>query len=185
MSKAGRVTDWLMENKHLASDKETFVTGAMKAFPASTRKSILNRIADLVHRGDLPSGLIGRKGGARLPKTSGGKGEAKGTAGKKPKKNGGKKVPKKFRMAVDANLVRDEWDDEAKIDEGLENLGGQVIKDNDFRTELGIAQDRWKLVSMSEKYTANKIDLKGKTYKGTFWGQKETIKSLQKKVDMV
>ncbi len=170
------IAGWLKSNQKKFEDKESFLVAAAKAYPASSRKTILNRISDLVQCGDLPSRLIGKRGETQLPKDE---------VGKRLKKSGGKKVPKKFRMAVDATLVKDEWDDEAKIDEGLANLGTQVIKDNDSRSELGIAQDRWKLVSTSEKYTASKIDLKGKTYRGVFWGHEDVIRSLQKKVDMV
>jgi len=172
--------DWLKEHHGDFKDKEPLVVAACKEYPASTRKSVLNRIADLVHRGQMPGSFLGRRGISTKPKD-------KSSTGSVPRarKSGGKKVPKKFRMAVDASLVRDEWDDEAKIDEGLANLDGQVIKDNDFRMELGIAQDRWKLVSTSERYSGNKIELKGKQFKGTFWGRKDVIESLRKKVDMV
>jgi hypothetical protein len=183
MAKEGTLTSWLKENCEKVRDKEALVQGACKVYPGSTRKTVLNRIADLVHRGDMPQSFLGTKGGSQKGAGS----FAKPMPASRPakQKKEGIKVPKKFRMAVDASLVKDEWDDEGKIDEGLANLGGQVIKDNDFRTELGIAQDRWKLVSNSERYTDNKIELKGKTYRGVYWGQKEVIKSLQKKVDMV
>lgn len=177
MSERGILTRWLLDNKDNCDDKEAYVVAACKASPSSTRKTVLTRIAELVHRGDLPAHLVGKRGCTRLSESS------RRACGMKHKRE--MKVPKKFRNAVSANLVEGEWDDESKIDEGLINLGDQVIKDNDFRTELFIAHDRWKLVSTSKKYAENKIELKGKLYRGTFWGQVETIINLRKKVDMV
>ena len=87
-------------------------------------------------------------------------------------------------MAVDVEQVKEEYDDESKIDEGIANLGSSIIKDNDFRMELGIALDRWKVVSTLERFSKNKIELRGKQFKGTYWGQQDSLADLRKKIDM-
>ena len=95
------------------------------------------------------------------------------------------KVPTRFKAGVDVAIVKEEYNDEGRILEGIENLGEQVIKDNDFRQELSIPIDRWRVVSGKEIFSKNKIELRGKQFKGIYWGKEETLDSLRKAVDMI
>jgi len=165
------LTGWLRENADGLKDREAVVAEAAKVFPEKGRDSVIRRMTELVNAGEIKP-----KPPTEKPKKS---------VAERPRSGAPiKKVPRRFRMAVDVTKVQGEYDDEAKIDEGIDNLGTSIIKDNDFRVELGIAMDRWKLVSSLEKYSRNKIDLRGKQFKGTYWGQEEVLVSLRKKIDM-
>lgn len=163
------LSDWLRKYIGKHKDRESLVKAALERFPGRERAQIIRRMNDLARVGDIEA----------LPPENRTPSRARKAAA-----SGGKKVPKKFRMAIDVEQVKDEYDDEAKIDEGLDNLEASIIKDNDFRIELGIAQDRWKLVSSLKKFDKNKIELRGKQFKGVYWGQVEVLQELRKKIDM-
>ena len=102
---------------------------------------------------------------------------------KKQQKN--LKVPIRFKAGVNVAIVKEEYNDEGRILKGIENLGDQVIKDNDFRQELSIPNDRWRVVSGKEKFSKNKIELKGKQFRGVYWGSENIVNELCKAVDML
>ena len=90
-----------------------------------------------------------------------------------------------FRMSVDLSEIAGEFDEEAKIVRGLESLGTRLIKDNDFRVELGVPIDRWKVVGGLPKFAANKRELKGKRFRGVYWGGSAVVKELSRKIDIL
>ena len=92
---------------------------------------------------------------------------------------------KPFRMSVDVSEVTKEYDDEGKIQEALEALGTHIIKENDFRMELGISYERWKIISQMPKFVNNRQDLKGKRFRGIYWGAAAVIRELRKKIELV
>lgn len=171
----GTVSCWLRENADNFEDREAVVAAALKEFPGKNRQAVIRRLNELATLGAIKP---------KPPTSDTPKGGRKPSASGSVRKAGAKKVPRKFRMAIDVSQVKDEYDDEAKIDEGIANLGTSVIKDNDFRIELGVAQDRWKLVSTLKKYEKNRIELRGKQFRGTFWGQEEVLEELRRKIDM-
>lgn len=172
----GTLSDWLRKHSDKHKDRESVVNAAQEEFPKKDRAAIIRRINELAKQGAIkpkpPTEHSPRPGRKTVSES------------RTPPKVTPKKVPKRFRMAIDIAQVQDEYDDEGKIDEGIENLGQSIIKDNDFRIELGIAQDRWKLVSSLEKYTNCKIELRGKQFKGVYWGQQKVLAELRKKIDM-
>lgn len=92
---------------------------------------------------------------------------------------------KPFRMSVDVSEVAKEYDDEGKILEAIKTLGTHLIKDNDFRTELRISHDRWRIVTGMPKFANYKQELKGKRFRGLYWGTTSVIKDLRKKIDLL
>jgi len=167
--KPGTVTDWIRQNANKFQDREEVIEAASKQFPGATRGTFLRRINELSDSGQIKS----------KPKP----GIPSGSRNREPFVTP-KKVPKKFRMAVDVADVKEEYDDESKIEEGLANLESSIIKDNDFRMELGIAIDRWKLVSNLEKYSKSKIELRGKQFRGIYWGHADVLVGLRRKIEM-
>ena len=89
-----------------------------------------------------------------------------------------------FRESVDASEVVKDFDDEGKIIEGIKTLGSRLIRDNDFRMELGIPVLQWKQVSCQSKFSNNKQELKGRRFRGLYWGDERTIKDLRKKLEL-
>lgn len=91
----------------------------------------------------------------------------------------------KFRMSVDVSEVAKEFDYEDKVKEGISSLGTRLIKDADFRVELGIPFDKWKIVSCLPKFNNNKHELKGKRFRGVYWGSVPAIRELRKKIEVL
>lgn len=92
---------------------------------------------------------------------------------------------KPFRMSIDVSEIAKEYDDEGKIIEAIKTLGTHLIKDNDFRTELRISHDRWKIVTNMPKFTNFRQELKGKRFRGVYWGTTHVIKDLRKKIELL
>lgn len=172
----GTVSGWMRKHADGYKDRESLIAAVQKIFPDKDRMAIVRRINELT-----ALGAIEPKPGQRGKRIASSTSNPNPKPGRKPTT---KKVPKRFRMAVDVEQVKEEYDDESKIDEGIANLGSSIIKDNDFRMELGIALDRWKVVSTLERFSKNKIELRGKQFKGTYWGQQDSLADLRKKIDM-
>lgn len=92
---------------------------------------------------------------------------------------------KPFRMSVDVSEIAKEYDDEGKIIEAIKTLGTHLIKDNDFRTELRISHERWKIVTGMPKFANYRQELKGKRFRGLYWGTASVIKELRKKIELL
>jgi hypothetical protein len=92
---------------------------------------------------------------------------------------------KPFRMSVDVSEIAKEYDDEGKIIEAIRTLGTHLIKDNDFRTELRISHERWKIVTGMPKFANYRQELKGKRFRGLYWGAAPVIKELRKKIELL
>jgi len=155
--------DWMRENGGRFDDREKLVAEGMRRFH-STRKCVLDAICQLRKQGCLEAlGAVARP------------------AAEKPRRNG----KNMFRLSVDVAEIKREYDEEAKILEGIKALGTRLIKDNDFRMELDVPIDRWKVVSALSKLAPYKKELKGKRFRGLYWGSPEVIKELAKKIDML
>lgn len=166
MNKQGMV-EWIQENVSDAKDREQFIAECEKRF-GNSRKRVLDAISHLRLNGKIPRDAI-------LPAAP------KNALSSAPRKNG-KNV---FRLSVDLSEIAGEFDEEAKILKGLETLGTRLIKDNDFRVELGVPIDRWKVVGNLPKFGGNKRELKGKRFRGIYWGSSAVIKELSRKIDIL
>ena len=93
----------------------------------------------------------------------------------------------RFASGVSVDQVKKEFDEEAKIEAAIAELhsAGIIIKDNDFRVELGVAHDRWKVVSRLDKFDDFKIELRGKTFRGLYWGHPDELAAVKKKIDLL
>lgn len=161
------VGEWVCERAPKVRDWEQFIAETMKKF-GMERKRVRDVITKLRARGKIPQDALVPAAGTSKPVVPA------------VKRNG-----KSFRMSVDLSEIAGEYDEEAKIRNGLENLGTRLIKDNDFRVELGVPIDRWKVVSNMAKFANNKRELKGKRFRGIYWGTSEVIKELSKKIDIL
>lgn len=94
------------------------------------------------------------------------------------------KKSRKIRMGVDVSEIKSEYDDDGKLSAGIESLGTSLIKDNDFRIELGISYQRWRSVADRTKFAKYRIDLKGKRFHGLYWGRQEVITELRKSIEI-
>jgi hypothetical protein len=157
--------DWICVNIAKANDREKFLTECQNKF-GSNRRTITNAIAELRGRGRIPRDAF-------IP--------VKLSSAVVPKQN----ARSSFRLSVDLSEIAGEFDEEAKILKGLESLGTRLIKDNDFRVELGVPIDRWKVVSGMPKFAGNKRELKGKRFRGVYWGSTSVIRELSKKIDIL
>jgi len=175
------LSQWVRKNAGTKYKKrDSLLKGAMKEFNC-TLKQARDRVSDEISNGRIPETFRGR---AYVKSKSSGKPGVALSPVKRHKVKASK-VPSKFRAGVDVAVVKKEYDDEGKIAQGLENLGTQVIRDADFRSELMIPNDRWKVVTDRKKFDKNKVELKGKQYKGVYWGSVEVLVELRKAVDMV
>ena len=89
-----------------------------------------------------------------------------------------------FRASVESGSVVQDFEDEDRICEAIKKLGSRVIKDIDFRIELGIPNEQWKAVSQQLKFSNNKQELKGRRFRGLYWGDAAVIKDLRKKIEL-
>lgn len=179
-------SQWLQDNAEKCGTRDALVKLAVRR-KKGTRPQAQKRISDLVRQGKISPEF----GGARMQKTlktiesHESEGPEDSLVSAPATKRKAIKVPSKFRMGIDVSVVKQEYDYEGKIEKGLENLGTQVIKDNDFRMELVISVDRWKIASGLKKFERNRIELKGKQFKGVYWGSVDVVRELRKAVDMV
>lgn len=178
MAKKKNLSGWLESNTKRYKTRESLVKAAVRDF-GCTISQAQKRLSELVSKGKVSTEF----GGKRF------KNQLAGITSSRPSRSRSKgkvvRVPTRFKMGVDVSIVKEEYNDDGKINKGIENLGTQIIKDNDFRQELGVPNDRWKVVSGLEKFTKNKIELRGKQFKGVYWGSVEAIKELRKAVDML
>lgn len=168
-SKYGKMRDWIRENAEKVKDREELAAQCLRKFGAP-RKRVFDALLELRRSGVVPLGvLISTKMSTMRTMTS------------RPKRDG-KGI---FRLSVDVSEIKREYDEEAKIVDGIEALGTRLIKDNDFRMELDVPIDRWKIVSALAKFAPYKKELKGKRFRGVFWGSPGVVKELSKKIDML
>ena len=168
--------EWVKENaKKWENDRDGFIAEICKRFN-KTPNLVIDMLRKMRSVGQLPRNafLIGPS-----------KNASRATAPVKSVVSAAPTKGKQFRMSVDILEIKKEFDDEGKIEEGIAALGTHLIKDNDFRMELGVSLDRWKVVSALPKFANNKYELKGKRFKGTYWGQPSVIRDLKKKVELL
>jgi len=167
MAKNNGVRDWIRQNAPKVKDWEKFIVQTQKKF-GMERKRVRDAIVKLRSLGELPTTVL-------MPTRS----------LIRPQIKLAVKPSKPFRTSVDLSEVAGEYDEEAKIKAGLEALGTRLIRDNDFRVELGIPLDRWKVVSNMKQFEVNKRELKGKRFRGIYWGRAAVIKELSRKIDIL
>jgi len=160
---------WIQKNAKTAKDRESFIQECVDKFHKEHRR-VGNILSEMRRNGDLPANCLVGSIGKRLtiPKSV-----SKPTNGRP------------FRMSIDVTEVKKEYDDEKKIQEGLKALGTHLIKDNDFRLELGVSFERWKIVSALPRFANNRCELKGKRFRGLYWGEASIIRDLRKKIDLL
>jgi len=164
-------TGWIERNANKKyKTRDSLIAGAVKMCKC-TKRQAQDKLGILVRQGRVDA-----KFASLDRRASVGTSKAKAKA---------VKVPTRFKSGVDVSIVKDEYDDEGKIAKGIENLGTQVIKDNDFRQELGVPNDRWKVTSNLSKFSKYRIELRGKQFKGMYWGAVEVVEELRKAVDML
>jgi hypothetical protein len=87
-----------------------------------------------------------------------------------------------LKSAISADDFRKANDLTIKVKEALKNLGKHVIYDSDFKREMGIKTDKWKMVSEKidpeEKY---RLKVKGKT----IWGHPDVLKKIEATIDII
>lgn len=161
--------EWLKKNAKNYTDREKFVVDCMKKF-SRTRERVNDLICEMKRVREIPVNVLNYPPGPNKRATQVTPEPVKG---------------RPFRMSVDVSEIKKEYDDEKKIAEGVKALGTHLIKDNDFRMELGVSVDRWKIVSNLPKFVNNRRELKGKRFKGLFWGDAAVIRDLSKKIDLL
>lgn len=168
----GDVRIWLRANwkKFKITDREGLARAAMNKFNRN-RHQVTDIILHMRTAGEIPANAFLPTSGIRSQPIV------------RPKLDTTKDKP--FRMSIDIKEVQSDYDDSGKIDSGLKNLGTHLIRDNDFRLELGIQMERWRIVSQQPKYTKNKRELKGKKFRGVYWAQASVLKQLGKKIDLL
>ena len=170
---------WIKENaSRYKDDRDKLINDCVEKFNRS-RKRIGNLIGEMRQAGELPNtAFIGLSG----PKS---KGSPAAVEKAVPSRGLSATKGKPFRMSVDISEIAKEYDDDGKIEEGISSLGTHLIKDNDFRLELGVSYERWKIVSNQPKFANNKQELKGKRFRGLYWGAVPVIRELRKKIDLL
>ena len=86
-----------------------------------------------------------------------------------------------FRTAVPADEFVRRYDVPEKIREGLQRLHGMVIRDADFRAEIGVAADRWRRAADLPEFDEYRVKIKGKLY----WAQPQVIEQIELKLSGV
>ena len=81
--------------------------------------------------------------------------------------------------------IKKEVDVEPKVEAGLRELGSKIIKDEDFRTELAISRDKWRSVVRLSQFKDNRCEIKGKRFRGFYWGNTEVVKDLKHKIELI
>ena len=165
-----KLTHWLKRCADNFEDRESLLVEAFEKFPGKSRNSILRRLTELYGYGIIKP----KPPTSKSPKL-----------GRRPKSLSGTSTPKTFTKAIKLKDVEEDIDDESKLEDGLKALGDTIIKDNDFRLELGISTNRWKAVTHQKKYETEKIELRGKQFRGTFWGQTKVLAGLRSKINKI
>ena len=169
MAKYSKFRKWIRDNAEKMGSRDKLVGECWKRFRKNRRK-VFDALTEMQRRGQMESGILRERkevGGSLLKRT---------------------KVCNKrsiIRLSVDVSEVKREYDEESKIAEGLEQLGNRLIKDNDFRMELEVPIDRWKVVSGLPRFADYKKELKGKRFRGLYWGNQDVIKELSKTIAML
>jgi hypothetical protein len=169
-SNAGRVSafrDWLRKHAAEYKDREDVAKECEKLFKKARRQTF-DAIGEMRRYDMLPRGIFPRKAAALVSV--------------KRKPMGGRRM---LRLSVDVSDIKKEYDEESKIMDGLKTLGTRLIKDNDFRMELEVPIDRWKVVSGLPRFVDYKKELKGKRFRGLYWGNQDVIKELSKTIAML
>lgn len=165
--KGSKLRDWIRENSKKAESKDDFIKQCMDKFSIN-RKLVRGTINDMLDRGEELGSVVSEKSKSGIKPVM-----------PKPRKIGN------FKFIVSADDIVKEYDEGEKIEEGIRNLGNNLIKDNDFRIELGVSFDRWKIFSNLPKFDNNKQELKGKIYKGMYWGSVSVIRELRRKINIL
>jgi hypothetical protein len=171
----GEVRLWLRDNykRFKPTDRVGLVRAVMSKF-GKTHHQAGDIILHMRDAGEIPrNAFLPVPGGTRTQPN------------KQPQPQTGVAKDKPFRMSIDIKEVQQDYDDAGKIDEGLKSLGTHLIRDNDFRLELGIQMDRWRIVSQQPKFAKCKRELKGKKFRGIYWAQASVLKQLAKKIDLL
>lgn len=161
-SKFSKDLVWIEALMAEVKDKEKVVAKCIKKFGVDRREA-LNKISYLERQGRAPVPVAPKKKISSAKVSRGGI----------------------MRLSVDVSEIKREYDEEAKILEGIEMLGTRLIKDNDFRMELSVPIDRWKVVTGMAKFQTYRKELKGKRFKGIYWGSPDVIKQLAKTIEML
>jgi hypothetical protein len=91
-------------------------------------------------------------------------------------KGGGDTIPLKAVVA--------ELDIHDKIRHELSTLGNSVLRESDLRLRLGESQERFRKAVRSEKWSANRIEIKRGKYKGWLWGRAPVIEEIKNTMDV-
>jgi hypothetical protein len=170
MKKGIVAAKWVRENAAKFDDREKFLKAAVKATGAS-RKRISSCVGQMLGEGKIKNSKLLRNKSRIASK------------GQPTARRSGAKL--KLPRSIPFDMVKKAYDDDGRLTEGLEALGSNLIKDNDFRLDLEIGLDRWRAVTGQKKWDKFKIDLRGKQFKGTFWGNPDVIAELRKSVDVL
>jgi hypothetical protein len=95
-----------------------------------------------------------------------------------------KKSKGALQNAMSVESFKAEFDVPQKIKNGLERLGNNIIKDADFRRELGIPIDKWKKAVTHDDLTSNQLEVKQKNRQYVIWGKEGVLTSLQEVIDV-
>lgn len=76
-------------------------------------------------------------------------------------------------------------DIEKRIVQSLKELGNNIIKDNDFRVELSVSKEKWREIIHLPCFSNNRYEIRGKKFRGFYWGSMEVIKDLKKKIEII
>jgi hypothetical protein len=141
-------------------------------FPSRSRGTMRRIIARLKKYNDIPPNMCASNGGVPASKPSG-------------QSRNGNKITGIRRLSVAVDEIKKDYDDAGRIREGLEQLGTNLIKENDFRVALAIPFDRWRLVADSAEFKNNRQELKGRRFRGFYWGKEEVVAELKKAIDIL
>lgn len=102
-----------------------------------------------------------------------------GTGKKKKMTDLKKKSGLNKAMSLD-DFVKD-FDIPKQIEEGLELLGNGIIKDDDFRRELKVGPDKWRLAARMKKFEKFQMKLSNGS---KVWGSPKSLAQARQIIDM-
>ena len=74
---------------------------------------------------------------------------------------------------------------ETNIVQTLKELGTSIVKDDDLRTELSVSREKWRVIAHLPRFLNNRYEIKGKRFRGFYWGSVGVIKDLKKKIEII
>ena len=86
-----------------------------------------------------------------------------------------------FQKAFDLDEFRSRYDLKLKIENALKDLGDKIILCDDFRRELGVDVETWKVVVKKTYFAPYRICVRGKWH----WTSPKTVEKIKERFDLL